>query len=144
MHVYCECEFLLSVFLSWLFEEWPGFGGSAHTPKMTPGDKRRVRDPENQRLREVCQSFTSNQSFKLDLQMPLVLSGESGKLWNICKVCVNLMTYFHLTTSKCHKCKTLINVSKWGIKLARRFWSWALTTHCLWKMVVSSLLWDIN
>lgn len=79
MHVYFECEFLLSVFLSWLFEGWPGFGGSAHTPKMTPGDKRRVRDPENQRLREVCQSFTSNQSFKLDLQMPLLLSGESGK-----------------------------------------------------------------
>lgn len=63
----------------WLFEEWPRFGGSVHTAEMTPGDKHGVRDPENQRLWEVCQRFSSNQSFKLDLQMLLLLSGESGE-----------------------------------------------------------------
>lgn len=74
-----ECEFLPNVFPFWMFGEWHQFGGSAHTPEMIPGDKCRARDPENQRLRDICQSFTSNQSFKLDLWMPLILSGQSGE-----------------------------------------------------------------
>lgn len=51
MHVYCghECESLLSEGL-FLVEEWPGFGGSGRTAEMSPGDKCRARDPENQRL----------------------------------------------------------------------------------------------
>ena len=54
------------------------------------------------------------------------------------------MIYLHLTTSKRHKHKTLINASKWGIKLAGRFKSWALETNCLWKLAVSALIWGIT
>lgn len=47
------------------------------------------------------------------------------------------MIHLHLTASKHHKHKALINADKWGIKPAGDFD--ALTTHGFWKLVVSAL-----